>query len=251
MSRWSWLALGVGAYLAFTLATFPAGTAVRWFAPPAVAVAGVEGTLWSGGARSCSFGGFPVETVRWRMRPWSLLVGRVAGTVEGRIPDGFFSTEFVATPSRVRFDALRGATSLSALGGVLPISGMRGQASLGLEHLEIVDGWPASIAGELRLANLEATPLIPNGSGALVALGGYKVTFTPAAEREVAAQFADEGGPLSVTGTVKIDAARAYTFDALVAPRAGADESLARGLALMSGEPDAQGRHRLTLTGTL
>jgi hypothetical protein len=77
------------------------------------------------------------------------------------------------------------------------------------------------------------------------------VTFVPAAEREVAAQFADEGGPLAVTGTVRLDAARAYTFDALIAPRPGADESLVQGLAIMTGEPDAQGRRRLTLTGTL
>jgi general secretion pathway protein N len=251
MSRWSWLALGVGAYLAFTLATFPATTAVRWFAPPGVAVAGVEGTLWSGGALSCSFGGFRAEAVRWRIRPWSLLLGRVAGTVEARIPDGFVSTELTATSSRVRFDALRGATTLSALAAILPISGMRGQASVALDSLELVDGWPTSVIGELRLAGLEATPLIPNGGVTLVPLGDYKVTFVPAAEREVAAQFADEGGPLAVAGTVKLDAARAYTFDALIAPRPGAHESLVQGLTIMTGEPDAQGRRQLTLTGTL
>lgn len=250
MSRWSWLALGVGAYLAFTLVTFPATTAVRWFAPPGVAVAGVEGTLWSGGASSCSVGGFRAETVRWRIRPWALLLGRVAGTLEARIPGGFVSTELTATPSRVRFATLRGATSLSALAAFLPISGMRGQASLALESLELTDGWPTSVVGELRLADLEATPFIPDGSGKWVALGDYKVTFV-AAEREVAAQFADEGGPLAVAGTVKLDAARAYTFDALITPRPGAPEALAQGLAIMAGEPDAEGRRRLTLTGTL
>jgi hypothetical protein len=251
MSRWSWLALGVGAYVAFTLATFPATTAVRWFAPAGVVVAGVEGTLWSGRALSCSFGGFRAEAVRWRIHAGSLLLGRLTGTIEARIPDGFVSTELTATRSRVRFDALRGATTLSALAAVLPISGMRGQASVALESLELVDGWPTSVVGELRLANLEATPLIPNGSAMLVPLGDYKVTFVPAAEREVAAQFADDGGPLAVAGTVKLDATRAYTFDALVAPRPGAHESLVQGLAIMAGEPDAQGRYRLNLPGTL
>jgi general secretion pathway protein N len=241
----------VGAYLAFTLATFPATIAVRWFAPSEVVATGVEGTVWSGGALSCSVGAFRAEAVRWRIRPWSLLLGRVAGTLEARIPDGFVSTELTATSGRVRFDALRGGTSLSALSGVLPISGMRGQASVALDHLEIADGWPTSIVGELRLAGLEAMPLISDGSGTLVALGDYKVTFTPAAEREVAAQFADEGGPLAVTGTVKVDAERVYTFDALVAPRPGADQMLVQGLTLMGGNRDAEGRHRLTLTGPL
>ena len=64
MSRWSWLALGVGAYIAFTLATFPAGVALRWFAPQNIAFVGVAGTLWSGSAATCSVEGFTVEALR-------------------------------------------------------------------------------------------------------------------------------------------------------------------------------------------
>lgn len=68
MSRWSWLALGVGAYIAFTVATFPAGVALRWFAPPDIVFGGVGGTLWSGSAATCSVEGFTVESLRWRDR---------------------------------------------------------------------------------------------------------------------------------------------------------------------------------------
>ena len=216
MGRWSWLALGVGAYLAFTLATFPATVAVRW-----------------------------------RIRPWSLLLGRLAGTVEARIPDGFVSTELTATSSRVRFDALRGATTLSALAAILPVSGMRGQASVTLSTLEIDDGWPSRVVGELRLAGLEVAPFVSNGTQQLLALGDYTVTFADAPERGVAASFVDNGGPLEVSGTLAFDAAHAYTLDALIEPRAGAPEQLVEGLKIMTAEPDAEGRRRLTLTGSL
>jgi general secretion pathway protein N len=251
MSRWSWWAVGFGAYVAFTLATFPAGTALRWFAPPELAATGVTGTLWSGGAASCSIAGFTAESLRWRIRPTSLLLGRVTAEVEARIPDGFVNGVVTATRSAVRFSDLRGATSLPALADVLPLKGMRGQASIALDELALENGWPSSIVGELRLAGLETLPLIPDGSGALLALGDYTVTFAPAPRGALAAQFVDNGGPLEVSGTLNMDDTRNYSIDALVEPRAGAPEALVEGLKIMTAEPDAEGRRRLNLTGSL
>ena len=249
MSRWSWVALGVGAYIAFTLATFPAGVALRWFAPPNATFAGVAGTLWSGSAATCSVEGFTVESLRWRLRPTSLFLGRISANVEARIPDGFVSGDVSASASSVRFSDLRGATSLPALAGVLPLSGVRGQATVALETLVLEDGWPAAAVGELKLAGLES--LIPDGSGAYVPFGDYTVTLVPAPASELAATFVDTGGPLEVQGTAKLDASRTYTIDALVEARANAPEMLVQGLAFMTGDPDAEGRRRLNLTGSL
>ena len=249
--RWSWLALGVGAYLAFTLAAFPARTAYEWFAPPDITLTGVEGTLWSGGAASGVAAGIAVQDLRWRVRPWAFLLGRIAASVEGRFADGFFSTRITASPRSVRFTDLRGGTSLPALAKMLPVRGMRGQASVTLSTLEIDDGWPSRVVGELRLAGLEVAPFVSNGTQQLLALGDYAVTFADAPERGVAASFVDNGGPLEVSGTLAFDAAHAYTLDALIEPRAGAPEQLVEGLKIMTAEPDAEGRRRLTLTGSL
>ena len=251
MSRWSWWALGLGAYLAFTLATFPAGTALRWFAPPGLTAAGVTGTLWSGSAASCSVGGFTAEALRWRVRPASLLLGRVTAEVEARIPDGFVQGVVTASSSRVRFEQLRGATSLPALTRVLPLQGMRGQANVALEELVLENGWPAAIVGELKLAGLETMPLIPDGRGTLVPLGDYTITFQPAPPGALAAQFVDNGGPLEVSGSLNLDDTRNYTIDALVEPRADAPDSLVEGVKIMTGEPDAEGRRRFSLAGSL
>lgn len=251
MSRWSWWALGFGAYVAFTVATFPASVALRWFAPPDVAFAGVGGTLWSGSAASATAGGFTADTLRWRVRPAALFLGRVSADVEARIPDGFVAANVTVSPGAVRFGDLRGATSLPALTGLLPVRGMRGQASLALESLVLEGGWPTTAVGELKLASLETMPLIPDGSGALLPLGDYTLTLRPAPEGELAATFVDNGGPLEVQGTLSLDAARSYTIDALIKPRAGAPESLVEGLKIMTAEPDAEGRRRLNLTGSL
>jgi general secretion pathway protein N len=251
MKRWSWLALGVGAYIAFTLATFPAGVALRWFAPAGVTFAGVAGTLWSGSAASCSVQGMTLEALRWRVRPWSLFLGRVSANVEAKIPGGFVSGDVTAGPSSVRFSDLRAATSLPALGGVLPVKGMHGQASVVLEQLVLENGWPAAAVGELKLAGLESLPLIPDGRGAYVPLGDYTVTLIEAPVGQLAAKFVDNGGPLEVQGTAKLDASRTYSIDALVEARANAPETLVQGLTIMTAEPDAEGRRRLNLTGSL
>jgi hypothetical protein len=243
--------VGFGAYVAFTLATFPATTALRWFAPPGVTFAGVAGTLWSGSAESCSVDGLTIDALRWRTHPASLFLGRISASVEARIPDGFVAGVVTASPASVRFSDLRGATSLPALTAVLPVRGMRGQASVALDELVLENGWPATIVGELRLAGLETAPLIPDGSGALLPLGDYTITFLQAPAGALAAQFVDNGGPLEVAGTLNMDNTRTYVLDALVEPRAGAPESLVEGLKIMTAEPDAEGRRRLNLTGSL
>ena len=251
MGRWSWWAVGVGAYVAFTLATFPAGTALRWFGPPGVTFAGVAGTLWSGSAASCTVEGFTVEQLRWQTRPTPFLLGRVAASVEARIPDGFVSGVVTASSNEVRLNDLRAATSLPALANLMPVRGMRGQASVQLDELVLANGWPSTIVGQLKLAGLETVPLIPDGSGALIPLGDYTVTFRPAPPGALAADFVDNGGPLEVTGTLNMDDARVYAIDALVEPRAGAPESLVEGLKIMTADPDAEGRRRFNLTGSL
>lgn len=251
-NRWSWLALGVGAYLAFAIASFPAGTAYRWFAPDTVTLAAIQGTLWSGRAGAASVAGLTVQNVRWRVRPLTLFVGRVTADVEARLPDGFLNARVSASPAAVRLNDVRASTSIAALRGLLPVSGVRGQASATFAELTLEDGWPTTAVGELRLAQLEAAPFIPNGQQ-LVPLGDYLVQFQPSgAENGIAATFSDtNGGPLEVMGSLTLDARRAYSLDALIKPRDGANADLVQGLAYMSSEPDAAGRRRLTLTGTL
>jgi len=251
MSRRSWLAIGIGLYVAFTLAMFPAGVALRWFAPEDVTFAGVAGTFWSGSAATCSVQGFTLESLRWRVRPTALVLGRVSANVEARIPGGFVRGDLAASPSSVRFSDLQGATSLSALEGVLPVRGLHGQLSVALESLVLEDGWPAVAVGQVKLGKLESLPLIPDGRGAYVPLGDYTVTLVEAPENALAATFVDNGGPLEVQGTAKIDKARNYSIDALVEPRADAPEALVQGLDIMAAEPDAEGRRRLNLTGSL
>jgi len=251
LNRWSWLALGAGAYLAFTLSSFPAGTAYAWFAPAGVVLSGIDGTLWSGRAAAGSVADLALHDIQWRVRPSRLLIGRLAAQIDVRLSDGFVSAQVSATPSHVALSDVRGSTSIATLGSVLPVSGVRGLANVALKRLELRGGALTTLDGDLQLAELEVAGFAPNGSRELFSIGSYAVKFQDSAGKGIDARFTDSGGPLEVSGTLVVDRQRAYTLDGLIKPRPGASQQLVEGLNILTSDPDAEGRRRLTLTGSL
>jgi hypothetical protein len=249
---WHWIAVGVGAYLAFTLSSFPAATAYAWFAPPSVRLAGIEGTLWSGRAAGGSVADLALRDVRWRVHASQLLLGRVSADLRAQLDDGFVSTQVKATRGRVQLSDVQASTSLPTLRNVLPVAGMRGVASLklGTLDLDVAKSWPTKIIGELTLAQLETTPLIPGPRGKLVPIGNYVVRFVDGTGG-INATINDTGGPLEVSGTLTLDDKRAYVLDALIKPRADAPQELVDGVKALTEDPDAEGRRRLKWPGTL
>jgi general secretion pathway protein N len=251
LNRWWWVAVGVGAYLAFAIHSFPAGTAFAWFAPDAVRLAGIRGTLWSGSAAAGSVGDLALHDLSWSVRPASLLRGRLTTDFEAQLADGFVKARASATPSRIELTDLRASTSLQTLSGVLPLQGVRGLMSAQLASLRLEHGAVTAIVGELRLAGVAVRPFMASASGQLLALGSYIVRFMESPGDGVAASFNDTEGPLEVSGTATLDPERRYMIDSLIKPRPDAPPELVDGLKIMTEDPDAEGRRRLTLTGSL
>jgi general secretion pathway protein N len=253
MKLWHWLALGIGAYLAFALSSFPAATAYAWFAPAGLQLQGLEGTLWSGRAAAANVGALSLHDVRWSVHAWQLLLGRVAADLRAQLDEGFVAANVRATRSRVSLSEVRASTSLPTLRALLPVSGLRGEANLTLSALEldIAKAWPTKVVGDLKLLQLETVPFSLNGPrGKLVPVGNYAVRFVDGAG-PINATFNDTGGPLEVSGTLALDAKRAYKLDGLIKPRPDAPQELVDGLNVMTSEPDAEGRRRLMLNGSL
>jgi general secretion pathway protein N len=244
--------LGIGAYLAFVVASLPAGTAYRWLAPSGLQLAGVRGTLWSGQAATGAVAGVSAHDIHWQIAPWALPLGRLRGALELRLTDGFANTNFSVSFGRINLSDLRASTSLGSFGTLLaPVAGVQGQASLALESLHFDDGWPTDASGELRLAQLAVPPLIPMGGTTLIPLGDYRLSFTPTSGQGLIAAVADLGGPLEVTGTAKLLPDHSYLLEGLVRARPEADPLLVQGLEIMSSEADASGRRTFSLPGSL
>lgn len=250
-SKLSWLALGVGAYAAFALARFPANAAYRWFAPNELQLTGVSGTVWSGQAALGAAAGVQLRDARWRLNPGSLLLGRVNVDFEARLADGFVSGNLVATASRLRISDLAASTSLQTLSSLLPIYEIEGQVSLSLDRLVIEDAWPVAAVGDLRVAGLEAPRFPPQPGAAMIRLGSFRAQFTEQPEPGIVAMLTDTGGPLEVEGSAHLETDRSYLLDGLVRARPEASAELLQGLAIMTSEPDRQGRRSFTFPGTL
>jgi len=253
MKLWHWLVLGIGAYLAFALSSFPAGTAYAWFPPAGLQLQGLEGTLWSGRAAAAKVGELAQHDVRWSVHAWQLLLGRLAADLRAQLDEGFVAAQVKATRSHVSLSEVRASTSLPTLRAVLPVGGVRGEANLTLSALEldVAKAWPTKVIGDLKLLQLETVPFSVTGPrGKLVPIGNYTVRFTEGAN-PINATFNDSGGPLEVSGTLVVNAARGYKLDGLIKPRADAAQEVVDGLNVVASEPDAEGRRRLSLTGSL
>lgn len=250
-TRWSWIALGAGAYLAFLLATFPASAAYRWFAPPELRMSGVAGTVWSGSASLASMNGLPLRDLRWNLSAWPLLLGRAHAVFETRLEDGFVRGESVATVSYIALRNLQVSTRLQTLAALLPVQDTRGAVSLDVTSLVIEDGWPVELVGLARAAQIEVAPLFPTQNGGLILLGSYEVEFAPTDSGRISGRVRDSGGPLEVSGTVMVDADRSYVLEGVVRPRSEASPDIVRGLEFMTGEPDESGWRSFSLTGSL
>lgn len=250
-NRLAWVALAVGAYLAFMVARFPAATALRWLAPPEFAASGVSGTIWSGNATLASMPGLPMRELRWHIRGLSLLAGRLAGEFSARLADGFLDSQFSNSIGAVRLRQLRTSTSLTTLASALPmIRGTRGQLSLTLDDLVLVDGWPTSIVGLIRVSELEVEPFVGAGNQ-MIALGDYEVSFPETESPVLQATVRDTSGPLELNGTLSLYPNREYQMEGWLIPRADAQRELVQGLAIMLPEPDANGRRNFSFPGSL
>ena len=82
-------------------------------------------------------------------------------------------------------------------------------------------------------------------------LGSYKATFPPGTGGdEIVAGLADAGGPLEISGNIRLKADRSYVVDGVIAARPDAPKSMADSLQYL-GPPDAQGRRQFSFSGTL
>jgi general secretion pathway protein N len=249
-SRASLIALGIGAYLAFAIATFPASVAYRWFAPQEITLAAVEGTVWRGSAAYGGINGLAFADLDWQLHPAALLTGGLSLTAEARIAGGLARTDLVLRGSRVALSNFRASVNLQSLDALLPLSGVVGTASLTLERLELVDGWPVAATGTARVAGLAGPPIFPVAGVTTLALGNFFARIESGNDGSILAVVNDEGGPLELTdGRALLNADRSYRLEAAIRPRPDAHAALVDGLRFFPA--NAAGQHVIVDQGQL
>lgn len=250
-SRTSLIALGVGAYLAFAVASFPASVALRWFAPDRLTVAAIEGTIWRGSAAYGAVNGIAFTDLEWQLHPAALVTAAVSVSTQMNVAGGPMQSDVVMRGNRLTLRDTRANVSLARIASFLPLSGVVGNLSLTLDELVLNDGWPSSVTGTARVTDLAGPPLFPVQGVSILQLGNYFARLQSTEDGEILALVNDEGGPLELTdGRVNLRADRSYQLTATIKPRAEAHRVLVEGLQILS-PANAAGQHIIADAGSL
>lgn len=252
MKRRTLILLGLGAFLAGLLLGAPAATVYGWLQPStpqpsAVQLVGLQGTLSSGRLSSLQLGGRRVlSDLGWDLRPLALLLGRLSFQVKGggeTLVEGGVSASVFGT-LRLRDFVATGPVQplLAAAGkGYLPVAG---QMRLDLQELNLKNGLPDGVSGNLQLQGLAWTlarePL---------QLGDYRADLTTE-DGVQRVSIAALSGPLELSGEGRYAADHSYELELKLKPKPEASPML-RNLVAGAGTPDLQGYYRIRQSGKL
>jgi general secretion pathway protein N len=245
--RGSLVAAGIAAFLVFLVALVPATVMTRWL-PPDIAVAGLEGTIWSGQASAVSVKGRSIGAADWSCRPWPLLALEWSCRVRLQPAGGQVSATLSGDLGGEEIEArdLTGNLPIAFLEGIAAPAGWTGRLDLDVARARFAGGLPQQAEGKFFVRGLKA----PGPDGAL--LGDFELTIGEGAvgTDALAGRLADLGGPLRVRGSIELRHDRSYFMSGEVAPGPGAGPTIFDTLAFL-GPPDATGRRPFTVEGTL
>ena len=240
--------LGLFAYLAFLVGTFPAGWAYALAKPhlqrAGVALYQIEGTVWNGRAGRVVVRGQRLPALDWRLHPLALL------TLEGRADlslggDRLRAGLAIDRQGRLRLAPVTVHWPVPELLALARLDALQlgGRLDARIERLRIEEGLPREAQGTLTWH--AASTRLPLAAQ----LGDLSLELTTTADG-IQGRFRDGGGPLGLSGTLKLDPEGHWRLELQLTPREGRQSDLGRLLAFL-GRPDGQGRVTLQRSGRL
>jgi hypothetical protein len=234
------------ALLAFAV-TVVVRAPARWLLasfPPSVQCV-PDGTLWSGRCAPLSVAGITLSAVHWQLKPLQLLRGRFVAELHSEDPRAL--ADMQAAMSRDGSGELSDITAHVDIGaGLLPLfpEGWGGTLEAKLPHVSLGAGQLTAVTGTITVNRVrEQAPALD--------LGSYELKFFDPGtgkDRSIGAVLRDLGGPLSVSGRLRLQSTGEYELSGFASARAGADDQLSSALEFL-GAPDARGRRPFTLSG--
>lgn len=238
------LPLGLAVFIAGLVINLPARAVHDWLSPPALRLAGIDGSLWSGRAGEADIQGVYLRNLRWSINPWRLFAGQLAYDLKADPVGGFIdASAAVNLAGTLTLSRLNAALPLSALHGAIRNDDVGGDLSLQLSDVRIVDGWPTDLRGLAGASNLLIRALAPNP------IGDYRAEFQTADDTIIGA-IEDASGMLDVAATLTLRPDRSYSLVGRVAPTATATPSVVQQISFL-GSPDARGLREFRLEGAL
>ncbi len=223
---------------------FPARVAYQWFAPTAVSLGGISGSVWKGEASQAKFGSFYLQDLSWRIKPLSLIIGKLDYRVAASPASGFIDGQVALNFSGgIVISDFRGSMPLQILEQPAGLRGLRGTVNVQIECLIIENGLPVAANGYLEVSNLVA-PTIHRSS-----IGGYRAEFFTQ-DAGIVASVEDTDGLIDIAGRLQLSPDRTYQFVAQLAAKNNTPANVKQQLQYL-GSANERGQHELRLEGQL
>ncbi len=248
--NWRYVLIGLLAYIAFLLVQFPADRAYAWWkagpgAQQPVVLTGLSGTVWQGRAQRALIDGQRLDGLAWHLKPWTVLLGKLALDYEVRLNDGFMRGAVAADPQgAVTFETLEAKLPLAQLS--LPaIATLRpgGVVNLNLREVDWNGEALLSAQGRVVWSNAGISLLQP------LQFGDLALTLETR-DDGVVGELSDAGGPLQAEGLLTLKPDGSYQFTGSFAAREGARSPLGQALSAL-GRPGVDGKIQVSRSGQL
>ncbi len=243
-----YIALGVLAYGAFLVATFPAEQALNLMRDQlkGVYLQNVSGTVWRGRVARLQIGDQAFEHVSWSVSPLSLVSGVLGLDVTfdgaGRSGEGEVRLGADGSIGLRDFHGNVAMMDIDQLLGIAPVK-LGGLLQLELENLDVLGKSLKAADGVVRWQEAEVKAPMA------MELGNFVVTLK-STDAGVEGVVKDEGGPLQVDGVVKLSQEGHYRFTGHIAVRDKQNRMLLQGVRAL-GTMGADGRVAVEFEGQL
>jgi hypothetical protein len=243
MSIRSALVVAILAFLATVLVRAPARVLAALL-PAGVSCEGAAGTLWQGSCGQLRSGRTTLSGIYWTLHPAALLRLSVSADLRSDDPRAAGSARVVlGRGDNLQISALSAQLPLQGGLALLP-RGLTGTLQLALSSAHIQHGELTALTGSVRVLQMRSESQSAD-------LGSFELQFPPAAPGgPIQGQLRDLGGPLSVSGQLRLTRGGGYELSGSVAARGDASPQLVQALQLL-GPADAQGRRAFSLAGAL
>lgn len=241
------LAAGIGAYLLILLAGFPAGKLTGHLQQqyPPLAFHAVSGSVFSGSAGRIEHGALVAGPVNWSFRPSGLLKGRLEYHLQGSVMQNpFEGVAAVDLAGHVHVqDAQVALDPASLVEAYSPVGfTTTGRVTLHVGSLELRDGFPSRLEGDLGWSDASVTEPVS------LELGDVEVLLGSEVDR-ITGEVSNDGDT-RVAGSLALSASRDYRIDLLLTPGRAASAEVVSFLKSW-GQPGPGGSYRLVDNGRL
>lgn len=244
--------LGIIAFLGFAIANIPAQTAYGYLVqhyqnnaqPQPVYLSGVQGTIWSGQAKTAVTPQLQLRDVEWVFRPSSLFSLALGFHITGQSNSGTIKTDVDFNNGQATFSELRTLLPLDDINApeLLFVKGMlNGELNLNLDKLALTQQRPSHITGRTALVNLRTA----EGDE----LGNAQIDWVTNDDQSILGQVSDDNGAIKLSGQILLQPDNRYNININLRPTPQTPNTIANMLNFLPRQAD--GSYAWQLNGIL